>query len=622
MGEDYHMNCKECGAQLFDDSKFCAVCGKPVISGSGDANNADQPVIGVSASQSVSSFTSQPVVIPVSSVPPTAASPVETNSAAAPAANKKSTKSKPVLIALIAVAALAVVAVGIIIAWNVFSGPGAVGSKAAMKPLLLISGEDETLIYTGENEPITIDGMKDSYAYSMDGKAVALTVDIDDEYLAALWYCDGKDAVDVAEDVYSFILSADGSKIAYLQDYAYEDSVGDLYVYDVSTKKSELIVKDAYTEFALSPDGESISYTTDVSMDDYGYLESFTGYVSINGDEAEEIGENLVAVAMANDGKYIYYVEIDTDNSEVGSLFIRHGDTDEKMGDIDLYSGIYLNRDCSDVLFVKNGSTYISVDAADREKVSDMEVSRALVPESMQYYQSYSQDIYSAIADVDSFAELLVAFTDYEDGGTVIAYLDKDYNGTDIDELDDYAYMYGITVSPDGKSLYYTNDSGKLLYYKDFRDLDADPVKLDSDEDVDTFVVMPDKTTIYYVDVEQTLWVQRGDKDPEEIADSVESYPLLVSQDGKGIYFIADFETADDADGYAGGGTLYYVKDSEDADPEELAEDVYTVKVSEYGTVYYVYDSYDEETYSMLTEAFFSLDGEKFESVMDNATIY
>lgn len=604
------MKCIQCGAELTEDSKFCAVCGNTVQAAPVPMPQpyAKSPVITPAASQPENEMPAAPQSVTYSA----------NAQPASPTAKKKSGK-KPLVIALIAIAAVVILAVvGFFIVRNLF-GTSAGGSYPLSSFLLVVGGEDEVQIYAGDKEPVTVDGFLKDYEYSMDGKSIAFSVDADEEGLASLLYCDGKDAMEVADNVYSYSMAASAGKIVYLTDYDYEDGAGDLYLYDIKSEESELIAKDAFSEFALSPDGKSIAYTSDVSMDEYGYVDGFTGYISINGDEAEELGENMSAFAISNNGDYIYYVEIDMEDAETGDLYIRHGDTDDKLGAANLYDGFFLNRDCSEILFVKGGSTYICVDGGEKEKISSLSLDTIIAPTRTQYARSYSDYLYSGLINISTFTDQLFALSDDDIGGTTLAHVDSKLEVTDIEELDEYYYMYNFTLSANGKSLYFINDSGKIVYYKDYRDFDTDPDKLEADEDVISFVVMPDQKTVYYVDTDQTLWAVRGTSEPEEISENVEEYSFYASRDGKGIYYIADFESESDVDSYAGGGTLYYIADEEAAESEEIAEGVYDIEVTDYGTVYYVYDHSDEETYSYIGEAFFSLEGNDFTSIMDNA---
>ena len=609
------MKCIQCGAELMEDSKFCAVCGKPVqrTSENMSAPYAASPVITPAAPQPERDIPASPQPVMYSSNPQPGTPESDTS-----AAKKKSSK-KTLVIALIAIAAAAILAIGgFLIIRNLF-GTSTGGSYPQSSYLLVVGGEDEVQIYAGDKEPVTVDGLLKDYEYSMDGKSIAFSVDADEEGLAALLYCDGKEAMEVADSVYSYSMAASAGKIVYLADYDDEDCAGDLYLYDIKSDKSELIAEEAFFEFALSPDGKSIAYTTDVSMDEYGYIDGFTGYISINGDAAEELGENLSAFAISNGGDYIYYVEIDMESTETGDLYIRHGDTDDKLGAAELYNGFFLNSDYSEILFDKGGSTYICVDGGEKEKISSLSLDTIITPSKTQYSRSYSNYLYAGFINISTFTDQLFALSDEDDGGTTLAHVDSKLEVTEIEDMDDSFYMYSFTLSANGKSLYFINDSGKIVYYKDYRDFDADPVKFEADDDVANFIVMPDQKTVYFVDMYQTLWVVRGTSEPEEIAEDVEEYSFYPSQDGKGIYYIADFEAESDVDSYAGGGTLYYIANEEDADSEEIAEGVYSIEVTEYGTVYYVYDHADEESYSYIGEAFFSLEGNDFTSIMDNA---
>ncbi|MEI8199996.1 MAG: zinc ribbon domain-containing protein [Eubacteriales bacterium] len=613
------MNCKNCGELLTEDSKFCAACGTPVPGVPVITPSAEQPVIVPAAAQPViTTAAAQTIETPVSPRPSELNGTAQTTAAPVPAVQKKKSKGKPILIAVIAVAALAVIAVGIILAMNAFSGSGTGSSKEQMKPLLLIAGEDEVQIYGGEKKPVTIDGRNDTYRYSIDGKKVALTVDVDDKGLGQLWYCDGQKSYDVSKDVYNFNFSASGNKIAYLTDYDSESGVGNLNVYDIQTNKSKLIIEDALSSYALSSDGKSVSYAADVSTDDYGTVDGFTGYLIINGGKASELGKDQLAFALADGGSYVYYVEADFADTESGDLYIRHGKTDDKVGKVNLYSGFFFNRDRSEVMFTKSGSTYVCIDGGDKKKISSLSGS-IYTPEMGQYYWNNFLYSYEETFNVSTMADQLLALHDTDNGGTTLSYLKKDFTTEDIDELN--ADYVTLTVSPDGKGLYYINDSGKIMYYKNYRDLKTDPQKIDADADITSFMVMPDQSAVYFLDADQTLWVQRGKSDPEEIASDVKLYSLMPSQDGKGMYFISDFEYASDADQYAGGGVLNYIKNAAKAKPDEIADNVFNVRVSEFGVAYFVYDSMSDNGYDYIGEAFFSQDGKDFKSVIDNAVL-
>ena len=595
------MNCNKCGEPLTEGSKFCAVCGTPVqssphtsASAATDSNQSADPVITASAAPVISA-SSAPVKAP------------------------KSTNKKPLLIAVIAVAVLAVLAAGAYLAFNYFSNSGSGSSSDKPSYLLVIKGEDEVQIYAGDKKPVTIDGRADRSVYTNDGRKVAVSIDVDENGLGELWYSDGKKAEDIADSVYNFAFSASGTRIAYLTDYDYESGVGDLYVYDIQTKKSEQIAQEASTDFTLSPDGKSIGYTSDISIDDNGYVDSYKGYLCINGGKAEEIGDNLYVFAISNDAKYVYYVETDPASPDTGDLYIRHGKTDDKIGSVNLYSAFYLNNDCSELVFVKSGSTYLCADGKDKEKISDMALSAVVAVDGTQYSSNNSSSVYAVTLNINSFSEQLLAVTDDSGSGTTLTYLKKDLTTEDIDDLNDYYYMYNMNLESNGKTLYYLNDSGQILKYKDYRDHETDPEKIKSDEDIIYYIVMPDQSAIYYIDAQQTLWVQRGTSDPEEIASDVQTYSLNVSKDEKGIYYICDFKAADDNDEYAGGGTLNYIKNAAKAKSSEIADNVYSIEVHDYGTVYYVYDATDESTGSYVGEAFFSLNDKDFTSVMDNA---
>ena len=223
------MICPKCDAQIPDVAKVCPICGKTAV-------EDDIPVISESPA---------PATVTKTSV--------------------SKSKRKAVLLALAVVVVIGLLTACIFYA-KLYRFPESAVDESpypTSSNLLMIQEENRTYIYgTGSNQ-IIVDGAICETKYTMDGKELAVgLVQNADGYI--LSYCDGHNIFKVANNVEDFIFSASGNKIIYLTDYEYQNRTGDLYVYDVKSKKSTKIVDDAYREFAISPDGGSIAYATEV----------------------------------------------------------------------------------------------------------------------------------------------------------------------------------------------------------------------------------------------------------------------------------------------------------------------------------------------------------------------
>ena len=596
------MYCSKCGVKLSENSRFCQVCGTPI------RTDSINPVPQTEASTPL--FVAQTTFSP---------DVVKAQTALTPSA-KKSGK-KPVLVVLLVIVALIILGGGAFLAKTFLLKSGADTEYKTEQNLLVFSDQLETQIFSGGKKSVTINGLCNEYTYSMDGKQVALKMDADDYGYADLWYCNKDKTDNVDNKVYSFVFSADGNKIMYLKDCDYYNYVGDLYIYDIQSEKSKLVAKKAHTDYAISPDGKSMAYTSDIKTNSSGLIESFTGYVVVNGGEAIALDKNQFAFALADDGKYIYYAQTDDEDSSKTILYINNGKTDKKIGSFDPLCPIYLNIDNSEIMFVKSGATYICANGGDKQKVSDLPLCSIITPAHTQYLASASYSVDATVIGVSSLAKQIVASGDSYNGGTTLTYLQSDGKTVDLYDFKDYYYMYDMSLMPNGKSLYYLNDTGKIVCYDDYRDTGKSPRKIRGDKDITYFVVMPDQSAIYYVDTENTLWVQRGEKDPEEIASNVGTYSIRVSYDGKGVYYISDYKTAENGDGYVGNGTLYYVENTSSNDSKMIVDKAYRVEVSQYGTTYFLYDHIAEDTNSYIGAAFISQNDKDFESIMYDVVI-
>jgi len=665
------MNCSKCGADLFDGAKFCAVCGarteqeEPSVSVESAVAATDfvmteaTPVASV-IPETTPVLSSIPEAAPVSSVIPEATpfimpesspaasaipetapfvaasfatdstsssdlapevSPVtdSVTSASDPAAGSVAKKDKPkksgkkLLIAILAGLALIVIGVAVFFAVQALSG--LFGGSSQVKPYLIISAQDEALVFSGASEPAKIEGTADWETTSFDGKTVGFAMDTDDDGFFTFVLFNGKDTMTVEEEVYDFKISDNGSKVIYLADVDTDDYTAKLFSYDVASQTSEEIADGVSTlvGIALSPDGKSIGYAADVETDDYGSIESFMGYVIKNGGEAEELGENKSPVVLSDKADYIYYVEIDLEDSDT-TFYVSKNGNEVKLDKLEDDSTFYFNKDFTELIYVNDGATYKSIGGADAEKISSDALTSILLPRQTNASYTYDSSFVQRI-DVASLKDRAVTLN--ADGDAVIAYMNASYECSEIESLDSDYYNYSIQVSKDDKSLCFMNDKGDLLIYSNYRDLNAEPAKIAADEDIVDVYAVSDFKTIYVIDAEGTLFAVYNSGDPVEVAEDVDS--LTLSFDESRVFFTADSDLKED---YITVGTLNVMDNKSGAEPEELEEEVYWVQSSAFGVVYYVFDEIDEETYNTICEAFYSRDGKTFESVTDEAIIW
>ncbi len=679
------MYCPNCGAGLPDDSRFCAECGTPVVNlaqtavspavsdnagtqeetlpASDTEQTAVEPaetvqpksvyesVIGNMPLGAETPISGQPVtedtpqaesvtpaetaegtadaepqifpIVPENPVQPAVfaadqTAPVSGAPATAPAQKSQGKNGKKILLIAGIVVGLLVLGTAAFFAIRNFLPSSSNGGFSYTKRPLVITSEEEIQIYNGSAKPVTIDGGFESSQYSMDGTKCIFSVDEDEDGNGTLFYYDGKKAEELSDDVYGYDISANGNVIAYITDYDQEEYTGTLNIYDAATGKSKEIADDVSYGILLSPDGKSYAYNSDIETDDYGMIESSTAYVSVNGKEAKPLDSDMQVVGLSNSANYVYYVELDNYSDTEGKLYVRHGKTDTKIGSASTDQNFIFNQDLSEMMYVNNNKTYYSKAGGDKEEIADLPVSYMLVPDKTQSMYFYST-CYSCVYNVKSLAAQTYFFYDYDASEMMIGYLDSKREFSEI-KSSDYYDAFESEVSADGKGVYYLDDSGKIRFYKDVSNAEAKPVKIEGDDDITHFIVSSDQKTVYFVDSYETLWVKHGSSDPVDVADDVMAYSLTWAADGKGVYFISDYSMDDE--NYVDAGTLCYLSNAKDAKAAEIAEDVSSVEVSDFGIVYYIFDEMTDDGYYQIGEAFYSRDGKKFESVMDEALFW
>ena len=113
----------------------------------------------------------------------------------------------------------------------------------------------------------------------------------------------------------------------------------------------------------ISQDGKSVAYVGSYSSD-----YSFKGYKSINGDKPEEMGENIIPIAVSDGGKYLYYYEYD---GYTFDLYVKHKKSEVKLAtNMNYGSTIFLNEEYTQLLYTDDGKTYLSNKGDVKEKLS------------------------------------------------------------------------------------------------------------------------------------------------------------------------------------------------------------------------------------------------------------
>ncbi len=365
--------------------------------------------------------------------------------------------------------------------------------------------------------------------------------------------------VEIDQDVNGMIsLARSGRTVAYCA--LNDDDDVELIRFDIASMKATVVATLANDEtvssICLSPDGQSIGYTI-ISDNDV------VGYLSVNGGESQEIGDNCSPSFLSDGATLLYYLETDDSGSEKQAFFVRkNGDDIEMISEYD-YNFMFTNRTFTEVVFVENGKTYFCKDGNDPEKILSSAISGWLTGPGQSQYEASTFVGMTATSDHDYF-----------------------YFGRqgDLEEIDMVATR--AQISANGQSILYLDDDGDLQIIHNLQNSLESEVRL-KNADIMAFRANDDFSAIYFVDDNDELFYLNGNE-PKSIADDI-IYNDIIMDSNSTLYFIAD-PSSDD-----GSGQLSSTRfGSDPVEIKDASEVILNYNIA--GGIYY-YNVDDEKTY-------------------------
>ena len=617
------MRCPYCGEENQNGSKECAVCGRPLTQPNrpapgqeGARPRAERPPQTPNASRP------QPNrIAPAANAArprPTAQGrpvnrPVQQRPAGRPPVRKKpKTRWNPKFLAACAGILLVLILIPILIAIAVHHGDSIESRQIQM----FYSGHSgkTSIVLNGKVYDKNITGKVAQSSCSRDGLVQAALTESGE-----LYYITGQKMNAVASNVQSFVLSADGSKLAYLvqnppdasdtsessteeetttarsskktqkQEETTESTTEyvpagaeafltyadtSLYLFNGLDSAAPMIASHVSADsVSLSPTGASMAYT--VTADDG---ESFEGFV-YNGETPSSLGRNVLPIASSDDCQRIYYIKFDKmEEVWIQKLFARNGENEIKLDEfVDGNKlSVYLNTDYSQIVYSitgKSGAYFFC--GADGEK---SKLSGGYTP-IYPYGQRETASGKVILTPYETFSK-----TVFRNAAGAAQQIDGKYLTVDLG-----ASGTMFRVSPDGKTVYYL-DENESLNSCVMRKI----VKKEIAQHVMTFELSPDGEYLYYVDSDNKLHCVKGSKDTP-VADDVytsKTVGLAVTESGH-VYFLQDYAY--------GSGTLCYLKGdgaihvcSDINNVHDLAADTgeYIYFRSDFGQITGTYDLY------------------------------
>lgn len=310
---------------------------------------------------------------------------------------------------------------------------------------------------------------------SMDGSILVLLTDEGN-----LAFVKGTKLTKIDEEVEGFLISADGTGIAYVVE---NDEAMTLKLYNVKTKKAKTVTNWLYDDsIALAPNGDSVAYYEKKEDDDEARMMFFKGSKSKKVTSAEV---NLLG--MSNGGKYIYAIGEDDEGESFLYRYNTKGDR-SKIGKCDV-PYVYFNEDHTQIAYYNTEDgykTYISTNGKEGKKIASA-IASPMLPRSVEFFESYrtatvpTDDLYNKV------------YTCQTDKGSSVWFIRK--NADRSQKL--VGNVSRATISEDAKYVYYVDDGELKVLTVKKGDNAADKAKTIA-EDVDSYIVTSDGKKLYY----------------------------------------------------------------------------------------------------------------------------
>ena len=576
------MKCNNCGTELAEGAKFCGFCGAAM------QVPVEQPYAEPEYIETPATVTSEVTEMPKK------ASPLAVIGAKIKPLTEKAMpiveKCKPfVLKNKLWFAGGACLLVLLITALIIVSACTSGNGFTPVKHAINVYATEDGVMFSYDNKKMiktNIEAKKISSSMcSLDGNICAfLTSD------HKLGVVNGKKATVIAEDVVDFTVSVNGKGIAYVS-YDAEEETAELYLYNVSKKKSVSIQSDyAYStekwnpNYAVSPDGKSVAY--------YKFDEDDSSYTLMyfNGSKSSKVTSNEVElIGLSNKGKYIYAVATDEEGEHTLYSYNTKGDK-QKIGDCST-STFRFNEDHTQVLYYDGSKTMISTKAKEPVKISS-NYATILLPKSSGYhysiittksistfeYQSPNVSIRTSYVYTIPCDTLYNKVYTCEKDGQTSAWLIKKNTDKSVRLVNNIG---SYTLDESCEYLYYTDKDSNLMMLKVSQGERASDKAKQIAEDVDTYVVTSDRSKVYFTS-DDALYSCNGKNGKSKKTVAAENVYRRIALNANDVcFYIMEGDAYATSNGKKGKMVLA------DVDHSEYGETVYySISVSTNGIVY------------------------------------
>lgn len=348
------------------------------------------------------------------------------------------------------------------------------------------------------------------FSTSIDGKVAAFLTNNKELYLVQ-----NQKIKKIADDVLHFELSSSGQGIAFAQKYAKQNALS-LYNLKEGTRREVTTLLSRF-DFSLSPDGQTLSYYTQVDNQEILMCHR-------KGKELTICSTTSDLVGLSDDGQYIYAVCPDSNNISVLFVFDYKGRSTE-LGTVSSIS-FKFNEDHRQIMFYDNGKTLISVNGKPAMTAASYPLYLVTVPGSR------------SASDGNSITLPITTMFDHiytsSDGESTSAWLIR-RNPNKSEKL--VSRVSSCTLDTSAEYLYYIYNSSQLCVMNISNGLSRSHTLA---ENVDYYTVSSDRSKVYYTD-NGSLYCASGRKSGKSrlLTTNTSGYIFVMSESDV-LYYLAD----------------------------------------------------------------------------------
>lgn len=495
---------------------------------------------------------------------------------------------KGIITVFIAIIIGLIIGIGVLVALNAYQNR----PVKYQDSMLIQRTEDETLII-GYGKSYNFDGYISYYRFNADKTSIALTDENNTLYLINENGC-----YTISDNVDDFKISSNGNAIAFITS-SIEDTLelnennvkykhGELHSYNADTQTNSLINSDVtyylyckdygysistysttHDSIAISENGNSIGYISNIEFDTENDKISWQSYININGVE-NTFEKNILFCAINDDTSCVYWNNLDKSNLYCGNI-ITNETNKLTYNSNNSFMGLAFNKNYTECLVFYNDKTYISKNCDDPELVSDFCVN-SIHNSSIYNNTSVTYDNIITL-DIDTFSKNI-----FENDNTFY-YLQKEKEGWVCEKINSNSTF--VYTSLNSNYLYTIRNSNDTLVKSSTNSTEKEIIEIG--KNVASAVVSTNEKYVYYIDKNTSdLYCFDG-----KTSTKIDYDVARLFEYNNMFYYIKDTDIY-------GFGTLYCSSNGNDGIKVEHGIDVYDVEISKDGVFFVSINDIDE----------------------------